>query len=342
MKSKTKNLIPQDKLEALVRVNFGEYAKLDAISELGGGMFNAAYLLTLKNAAPEVGTELVLKVSVSPQAKILTYEKDIMRTEVEVNRKLREKGVPVPRIIAADFSRRHIDCDYFFMTKLNGTSWSDLNSKLTLEDKERLKAKLGSYTAVIHSVTGDRFGYPALGQMYGSWREAFTSMLCDIIGDGQQQKVRLPYQRIIKAVKTKQALLDEIAEPRLVDFDLWAGNVLLVEKDGVYDIEGIIDFERAFYGDPAADFIASMMILGDIECEAAYIRGYTEKSSQPLLFTDHDRARRCMYRLYLALIMAVETYRYGKSYGVFIRGYCWKQIESCLTELNSYDFSVSS
>jgi aminoglycoside phosphotransferase (APT) family kinase protein len=42
--------------------------------------------------------------------------------------------------------------------------------------------------------------------------------------------------------------LDEVTRPALIHFDLWPGNIFV---DGSR-IVGLIDHERAFWGDPAA------------------------------------------------------------------------------------------
>ena len=64
--------------------------------------------------------------------------------------------------------------------------------------------------------------------------------------------------------------LDEVTEPRYVEWDLWDSNVLV--RDGA--IVGIIDHERAFYGDPLieAGFVATQLpAFGD---PTAFMRGY--------------------------------------------------------------------
>jgi hypothetical protein len=42
----------------------------------------------------------------------------------------------------------------------------------------------------------------------------------------------------------------------VVHFDLWDSNVFVQERDGRFGIEGVIDGECAFYGDPLAEFVA--------------------------------------------------------------------------------------
>ena len=69
-------------------------------SELKGGMFNFLYLIDRINE----NDKIVLKVGVAPETTLLTYEQDIMLTEVECFRLISEQtDISVPRILAYDF-----------------------------------------------------------------------------------------------------------------------------------------------------------------------------------------------------------------------------------------------
>ncbi len=115
MKSKTKNHLSEEKIRELVKTNFGEECEVSSIKELTGGMFNAVYLIGRVREADEI----ILKVGVLPGSPLLSYEKDLMPTEVECINLIRENTkVPVPEVLAYDFSRTRIGSDYFFMTKI--------------------------------------------------------------------------------------------------------------------------------------------------------------------------------------------------------------------------------
>ena len=113
MKSRTKNLLTKQEIRKLVKINFGNACEIGRIEELKGGMFNAIY----KISRVKEMDQSVLKVGAAPKTPLLTYEKDIMRTEVECYRLIKEHtNVPVPAVLAYDFSRKHIESSYFFMT----------------------------------------------------------------------------------------------------------------------------------------------------------------------------------------------------------------------------------
>jgi fructosamine-3-kinase len=332
MDSKTKNLISNEKINELVKASFGDNVTVNSITELKDGMFNSAYLIGLKDSP----SEIILKVGPSPNVELLTYEKDIMRTEIAVYEMIQSKtNIPVPKILKYDFSKKLISSDYFFMTKLNGQVWKEIRKELSNEDKERLKEEIGKYTSQLHSIKGKHFGYFSneVDKQYRTWSAAFLAMVENIMADGKKYGIKLSYDKIVSVIKDKSVLLDEVKEPSLVDFDLWAGNVFLIKKEGSYVVEGIVDFERAFWGDPYADFTSSIMIYDNVLKEASFQKGYSKQNNKPLKFTNEDKCRMLLYRIYMSLILAIESYRFSKIYAFIIRCYSKSYIKRYIREL---------
>src|SRR4030095_4409199 len=130
---------------------------------------------------------------------------------------------------------------------------------------------LGAATRELNSIRGTAFG-PLVGPGVPTWRELFTRMLGDVLSAGDRRDVDLGWDYdVIRAVIAEHAdCLDAVTEPRFVEWDLWDSNVLI--RDG--KIAGIIDHERAYYGDPLieAGFVATQLpAFGD---PAAFLRGY--------------------------------------------------------------------
>jgi aminoglycoside phosphotransferase (APT) family kinase protein len=316
MKSITKNQINNETIEAMVQFNFGETAVAADITELGGGLFNSAYSFTLHVPSQEA-ERLVLKVAVAPSTRTLSYEKDIMRMEVALYQKL-AGIVPTPKLRGVDFSRTVIDCDYFFMERMSGSPWNTIAKKISEENKEALKQEYGSYLALIHQIDGEYFGYCKNSEYeFTTWSAAFQKMVDEILLDASQGGVRFPDAKIKKVLAPHIHLLDEIKTPKLVHSDLWAGNIFLRKENNIFRIEGLIDHERAFWGDPVADYTASFGIYADIRKERSVQKGIEKIQGYPFILTKNDEIRMSMYRLYGALILGAETYRYSKSFGYF-------------------------
>ncbi len=311
MISKTKTILSHKTIETLARANFGEWVRVAEVSELTEGFFNAVYVLSFDEPV-EGYNEMVLKVGVQPDKYILTYEKDIMRTEVAVYHLLAKNGVPAPKVLRSDFSRKLVSCDYFFMEKLTGATWDKLTDKLTPENSKQLQYNLGRYTARLHSIKGDYFGYIKDDETFHfqTWGEAFRSFIINIIEDGRRSNIELPYVEILETFEPYWPILDEVKEPSLVNYDMWSKNILLLEKDGEYVIDGIIDHERSFYGDPIAEFISTITICGELANAVSFQKGYGEESGKPFTFSKNEQIRFCMYNVYLGLLAGVEIYRY--------------------------------
>ena len=332
MKSISKNYLTEEQIKALVKVSFGEHYKVADITELKGGMFNCAYLIECSGE----NNNMVLKVSIKPDTKTLTYEKDLMPTEVAVYKMIEENTtILAPQVLSYDFSKKELSSNYFFMTALEGIGLLEAKKKMSKENLEEIKKELTGYLAQLHQIKGTYFGYFTEDKKYHfkTWKDAFCHMMRMVLADGKQNKMRLPYDRYEKVLKEKSNWLEEIKEPTLIDYDLWAGNVFVKKQGEHYVIEGIIDFERAFWGDPMADFSGSVMLLDNIFEEDDLWREYQEKAHLAHEVTKEDRLRKAFYSLYIYTIMAVETFRYGFFYGKAQKLYAMKNINKYLREL---------
>ena len=149
MKSKTKNRLTESEIHALVKLHFG--CEPEEIRELKGGMFNAIYRMRLSSS----GRDVVLKAGVIPGTPLLSYEQDIMPVEVACYRLIQEQtSVPVPEVLAFDFSKRQIAGNYFFMTALEGVPLSDVIKKLRPDEIAHIREQQAEYLEQLHHIEG--------------------------------------------------------------------------------------------------------------------------------------------------------------------------------------------
>ena len=88
-----------------------------------------------------------------------------------------------------------------------------------------------------------------------------------------------------------------MTRPQLVHWDLWAGNIFITFNGDTPQIAGIVDFERALWGDPLMESYPGRLVG-----IPNYIAGY----GQDILATQAQRLRRIFYNIYLDLIMIIE------------------------------------
>jgi aminoglycoside phosphotransferase (APT) family kinase protein len=290
MTSITKNRLSADTIGRMVQKAFG-LPNAASVSELTEGYFNAAYLVGLPD-----GRETVLKVAPPPGSLLMSYEKNIMSAEVQSMRLVKGKtSVPLPDVLFYDNSRSVCGSDYFFMTKLEGKSLNSLSSSLPAKSREGLEFDTGRYNAEINRITGSKFGYFGQPDRQGSdWPAVFADMIDGAFDDAEALKIDVGADRAsVQALLAKyRSSFEEVTIPRLIHWDLWAGNIFV--KDG--RITGLIDFERCLWGDP----LMEVGFRSGSQCPA-FIQGY---GAAP--FTDRQNQRIKWYDLYLSLLMALE------------------------------------
>ena len=279
-------------------------ALLSGCTELADATFNTAYRLQLADSADHSG--LVLKVAPHPDAPTLIYERDIMRTEEMFYRASAGKA-PVPEVVHADYAREVIGSDFLLMSELPGSSWYAERERIDDADRARMRTELGGMVAALHQVTGPGFGYPQ-GHLTADWRTAFLSMVDAVLADADTFATELPQsiEQIRRTIGSRADLLDEVAVPVLVHYDLWDGNILVDRTpDGRTRISGLVDGERAFWGDPLAELV-SLALFRDIEQDRPFLDGYRAAGGS-VDFDSATRLRLALYRCYLYLIMLAEA-----------------------------------
>ncbi len=299
MQSISKTPLSQDALRAIVAHHFGSATRLLSAEELTDGFFNAAYRLDLTN-----GFRYVLKAAPPASIRVLRYEQDIMAAEVEAIRLVRANtSMPAPKIYCYDRSRALIENEFFIMAFIPGESLFTLKPRLAPEDLQPIERQVGAYLREMNTITGRSFGYCAPSSpQFGSWREAFDFMVRGVLADGQEIAVDLPlpYDALQKLLEHSYAALEEVATPQLVHWDLWDGNIF-VDPD-TRKITGVIDFERALWGDPLME--VNFGAFKPLTSDSPFLAGY----GQPMLETTAEQTRRILYNIYLFLIMIIECY----------------------------------
>jgi aminoglycoside phosphotransferase (APT) family kinase protein len=301
-----------------------------ASQRMAGGTFNAVYLVTLAD-----GARLVVKIAPESGTPLLRYERGILGTEALFYRLASEcTGVSVPEVLAVEAGDG--TGGYLVMTECPGMPWPSLVPQPADGERDALRAELGGMVARLHEITGAEFGYPtgAVGPLRPTWRAAFLDMVDAVLADAQRFSVTLPRPNAeIRALfESKAAVLDEVTRPVLTHFDLWDGNVLVESGPHGLRVGALIDAERAFWGDPLADFI-SLALFGDVEGDAAFLRGYREAGGS-VTFDAASRLRLSLYQAYLYLIMWIEVTprQYGEERLEWLRGRVWDPLAAALTD----------
>ena len=304
MESRTKTEFTSETITKLVKSQFGSSAQIAQITPLTAGWFNSAYEIDFADKNPAA----VLRIAPHPGQRVLTYEEEMMRKELLVYETIAsavdsgEVNLRIPRLLAADTSRTVIERDFMFVEKFSGKPLEELKDQLSPEELQSIHQQIGIYTAALHSLKNDTFGYfgNGPGSETGSWQEAFSAFVEALLDDGEALGVALPlsYEKIRGLFEQYAPLLDEIKEPTLVHWDLWPVNIFIIKKNGNYEVEGTIDWERAYWGDPESEPAIANQHYGE-----AFYQGY----GRELTAGENAAIRHKLYLIYLLLVMKIEA-----------------------------------
>jgi aminoglycoside phosphotransferase (APT) family kinase protein len=307
MESLTKVELTPGEIEALARAAFGSGVRLIAADRSDEGWFNAGYALTLTGPGPR---RAFLKVGPPPDVPVLTYEHRLMRAETRALEALARAEAPhVPAVLATDFSGRIIASDALFMAFVEGTMFSHARARMSEAERVRVRRQIGEVCGLANRIEGEVFGYPGQPSLQaGSWRAAFEEMIGRLLEDARRFGAPLaePAEALALAFERASPLLEGAWRPCLTHYDLWDNNVLVRQGADGWELCGVLDWERGFFGDPLADVI-SLTAIGSADEQAAALAGQASARGEAFALDKADRRRLALYRAYLWLIMIVEA-----------------------------------
>lgn len=319
MESATKNKQSDRVILLMVQKAFGNAFNPEevTIKELTEGFFNVAYEVILPDQT------VILKIAPPTNAKVMSYEHNIMKAEVEALRLVGAKtSVPVPRVLYYDDSHSICEADYFFMDKIEGESYFQLKNQglVPFEFQNQIYFDMGRLNREMNRITGTSFGYLGMPEKQSTdWKETFLAMIEEVLLDGERIEIGLgvSYEEVRDLISKASYSLEEVKEPCFVHWDLWDGNVFIKDNK----ISGIIDFERALWADPLMEF----NFRGHINIKDFY-DGYGVNLSK------EAPIRSLLYDMYLYLIMIIET-KYRLYPDDWQYGFATKQLNRAMDEL---------
>lgn len=291
MISKTKYPVTEAQIAEMYRVaGFGTPLEIRPLSD---GEFNAVYAVDTERG------KTVVKIA--SNADVLTHERGMMAAELQIYELMRSGGMRVPEIYYTAKAGEVIGADWFIMEYIDGQPMP--LGKGTAQEKAARLYRLGADVARLHSIPVSGYGYLQMG-LKNSWSEAFCGMVSAIIDDAKRFGKRTRRaEKLLRRAQAMKAELDAVS-PVLVNFDIFALNLLETAESGNRNPVWI-DPERSFFGDPIAEFV---MLEFDkkLEQKGATVDGYRSLKSLPI--GKGEKKRWCLYVGYLAAIMEVEKY----------------------------------
>jgi aminoglycoside phosphotransferase (APT) family kinase protein len=291
-------------VEAMCARVLGEAAEVRTAVELGWGSYNTTFRVDLAGPTP-----VILRVAPRPEVQ-LRSERYWLRSEYAATAWLVGLGSLVPQVLGADFTHQVIGRDYMVQTFLPGVPAPE---KLPSYDRALWPgffAQLGAIARRVHEVPGESWG-PLAAPIDEHWSDALLRSFVDSIADLARWSllshdvVRLC--AVVEANRDRLDNIDSINQPRLTHGDLWTANILLDPVADKPTVIGVVDSERAWWGDPLADWAIYRADARPVTAERdAFWSAYGDRPKGP-----HVDWRRHLYRGRHLVAERVEAARGG-------------------------------
>ncbi|SDH08179.1 phosphotransferase family protein [Nonomuraea jiangxiensis] len=267
--------VTPEQIQAVCHRVFGPGARVSSAVELGLGMYNTTYRVTVAGRERPV----VVRFAPEPERQFIS-EREMMRNEYATVPHLAVIAPLMPRVLAADWSHDLIGRDYLVQTLLDGVPAPDGLRNYPRPAWTAFYRRIGEIARTVHGVRGPGFG-PVAGPVYDTWSRAVIASLRDIAADLESVGLDAADLRSAAALAAEHsAVLDEITEPRLLTGDLWTVNVMIADGAPEPTITGVLDFDRTLWGDPAADWPVRLAAAKQDE-RLAFWEAYGERDRGP-------------------------------------------------------------
>ena len=230
----------------------GFYDIFEHLDEYANQVFNAVDIKPRRIKAMEGETGVILKVFDGKQniiIKINPYDGDLY-TSTYFYQKLENTGIPTPKILFFDDSKKVIPYDFQGMEYLDGVDIKGIPKKL----HKRAGVLTGEVLQKIHKIKVDGFGWPLRRGGWGatSWLDALRKNYFDSPMEKKNEIFTSEEIRWIEKLTFYNEKLN-IVEPHLIHSDVGHGNSLYQLKNNNLSLVGFIDPDGIIGGDPMFD-----------------------------------------------------------------------------------------
>ena len=287
----TKNRQSRETISRMAQKAFPDKSIAEII-ELTEGMCNVTYDITFKD-----GTESILKIAAKDRRGNTSNEVDLMRAEINAMKLVSENcSFKVAKIQYYDTSNTVCDGNYFFMEKLKGDNFSLVRANMSEAMIATVDTEMGKISRELSKLKNPEFGFLGEEKRYDSLYNFVKKMLENLISDAKNKDIDILYddRTFLDLLEKDKPAFDLVHDASLVHWDMWEGNVFV--KDG--HVSGIIDWERALWGEPFMDDRFRMHNRG-----RHFLEGFGQTT-----FSEEESIRLRWYDVILYLTMMIEVF----------------------------------
>ncbi|BBH24181.1 hypothetical protein Back11_55260 [Paenibacillus baekrokdamisoli] len=253
-KSRIYKTINIREIEQIVKSAFDTDTTIDSWRELSGGLFNTTYFI--KTLRPT--KSLVLRIAPIRQELLFDFEKVMMGIEPGLYKLFNDHNIPAPKVILYDETHRILPRNYIITEYINSITLND--PSFPGEHKSKIQYDLGVYTAKLHSIKSDKFGWPTPNnEVNGShlWLDVVKKFVEEDAEKTSNHHVfsEKEIKEFNEFFRKNDHLFVNRERPSLVHNDLWDPNILVHKVNQDWEIAAIIDADRAMYADREFEFV---------------------------------------------------------------------------------------
>ena len=287
----TKNRQSEETITGMAKRAFPD-KQIAEIKELTEGMCNVTYDITFED-----GSESILKIAAKDRRGNTSNEVNLMRAEINAMKLVADNcSFKVADIQYYDASNTICDGNYFFMEKLEGDNFFLVRKGMSEEVIATIDTEIGKISRELLNIQNSEFGFLGEDKRYDSLFEFVKQMLGNLISDARKREIDIVYdeQTLMNQLENDKSAFEAIHKASLVHWDMWEGNVFV--KDG--HVSGIIDWERALWGEPFMDDRFRMHSRSK-----HFLEGFGQTA-----FSEDELKRLRWYNIILYLTMMIEVF----------------------------------
>lgn len=290
----TKNFQTEENIRRMAEKVFSD-KKITATKELTEGMCNVAY-----NVSFDDGSECILKIASKDRSGNTSNEINLMDAEVSAMKLVGENtDIPVAKVYGYDTSLALCDGKYFFMEKIKGRNLCECKDSIEADKLPAIYQEIGCLSKKLTTVKNAQFGFLGDERRFDSLYEFVRLMLTNLIADAKKKNIDIcyPEEKFLSDLEASKEAFAEVEEASLVHWDMWEGNIFVDNNR----VSGIIDWERAMWGDPLQDDRFRKHSLNN-----DFLKGFGIEK-----FSKNQKTRLFWYDTILYLTMMIEVFYRG-------------------------------
>lgn len=261
---------------------------------ISGGLFNTTYYIEI----PEENKKVILRVGPVNRDLLMPFELNLMKGEEYVYKLCENNKIPCSNVLLCDTEKKIINRDYMMVEYVDSKALSEIKISEDIENK--LYYEVGQHISKLHSITSEKFGRVydvSEDNGFSLWSEYLIDEVSKL--SNKIRKFNIFDEEQLELFKSciykYKEILDEVKTPHLVHGDLWAGNILVENKNNNFNIAAIIDADRAIFGDIEFEF-ANPWITNK-----HFIKGYGKELS-------NDTKSEIRKKIYSLLYSLIDSY----------------------------------